>query len=111
MFYTTDVEPPDYGGGTQDLSIHDLIGEMCDPTKTVYVEIKNKTHLTFVVDGYTAFEGDICHLQDYSSISVARFREVMCGNGWEYALRYTISHIGHKTLAPIRLHIEKWLRW
>ncbi|HRF95124.1 MAG TPA: hypothetical protein PLZ51_08015, partial [Aggregatilineales bacterium] len=51
--------PPQNNDNDMDVSIHDLIGELRDPLKTVFIELVNNTQLTVMVNGYTTYEGDI----------------------------------------------------
>lgn len=110
----TPADPPPYEGCTPDISIKDIIRDMQDPLKVCFVEVierDNANILTFVVDGYTAFSGDMSYLLDYNRNTVRQFFHILQGDEWELTQRYNIERIGHKTLPPIRVWHQKWLRW
>ena len=109
--YAPSFQDPE-GDMDEDLHINDVIAEMQDTSKTVYVELLNDYNLTVIVNGYTYFSGDIANLQGYNAESRKRLLDVVTHieNGWECTRKYTIEGIGTST-PPRKMHHEKYLRW
>ncbi|MCL4254207.1 MAG: hypothetical protein KJ043_10560 [Anaerolineae bacterium] len=111
MRIAENLYPPNGDDNTDDLSIHDLIGELRDPIKTIFIELVNNTQLTVMVNGYTTYEGDIHALRDYSPQTHSQFFELLRTDDWDYHQYYAVSGIGNPQTSPRKERQESWLRW